>query len=108
MICVSADSVADALLLGLRLPSSRFLPSPVAMANDDASRPMITADASTSVAFGLVRRSLRNMGWKASLSVSVFLPQPGPTAQGCGRWSAAAAPARDRVAERSALQREDR
>src|SRR5690348_1511752 len=77
MICVSDVSAAEALEPGLRLPSSRFLPSPDATANDDASRPMITADVSTSVPLELVRSSLRNMGWKASLLVSFPPGNPG-------------------------------
>src|SRR3954454_4761268 len=88
MICVSEVSAAEALEPGLRLPSSRFLPSPDATANDDASRPMITADVSTSVPLELVRSSLRNMGWKASLLVS-FPPgnpaRPPKVAVGCLR-----------------------
>src|SRR5690242_11414094 len=88
MICVSEVSAADVLEPGLRLPRSRGLPSPDAIASDEASRPMITADVSTSVVLLLVRRNLRNMGWKSSLSVSFPLPT-GPLGQGCGRVSGA-------------------
>src|SRR3954452_2865136 len=78
MIWVSLESAAEALEPGLRLPRIRFLPSPDATANELASRPMITADAMTS---GLLERSLRNMGWGASLSVSCRLQQRGDPAK---------------------------
>src|SRR4051812_47380222 len=105
MIWVSELSAAEALEPGLRLPRSRFLPSPEATANDDASRPMITADATTSVPFELVRSNLRNMGGKASLSDSCLAPPTGRSGQGCGAVSASA---RLHAMLRSGQQREDR
>src|SRR3954451_12371464 len=109
MICVSELSAAEALEPGLRLPRSRFLPSPEATANDDASRPMITADATTSVPFELVRSNLRNMGGKASLSDSCLAPPTGRSGQGCGPVSASARlHAMLRATARSGQQREDR
>src|SRR3954452_16906698 len=107
MICGSEVSAAAALEPGLRLPSSRFLPSPDATANDDASRPMMTADVSTSVPLELLRSRLRNMGGKPPCWFP-FPRQPGPPAQGCGPMSACRGPATDCAADRSGLQREDR
>src|ERR1700709_1332032 len=105
MICVSEDSAAEALEPGLRLPRSRFLPSPDGIANDDASRPMTTADTSTSGP--LLRNSLRNMGWKPPC----WLPFPRPTGCGAPRLRchvSGCCAATRRAAERSANHREDR
>src|SRR4029079_7541258 len=87
MIWVSEVGAAEALEPGLRLPRIRFLPSPDATANDEASRPMITADESTSVVFELVRRNLRNMGGDPPCGFP-FPPQLGrgvKVAVGCQR-----------------------
>src|SRR3982750_5873 len=74
MICVSEDSACEPLAPGLRLPRSSVLPSPDAIAKDEASRPMITADDSTRP---VRERSLRNMGWNPPCLVSCLRNQLG-------------------------------
>src|SRR3954452_12092478 len=83
MISVSVLSAWLALEPGLRLPRSRFLPSPDATANDEMSRPSTTVLARTS---GPWDRILRNIS--GSLPVGSPFPHPtGRRLEGCGARS---------------------